>query len=50
MEIASRFAGSKVKDEDKDQRTAAEPAETSIQSGMVPSLLTFQMWTAKVSA
>ena len=31
--------------------TAAEPADTSIvPSGMVPSLLTFQIWTAKVSA
>ena len=34
----------------KINKTAADPADTSIASGMVPSLLTFQMWTASVSA
>lgn len=32
-----------VKNQDKDENTAAEPADTMVASGMVPSLLTFQM-------
>ena len=30
--------------------TADAPADTCAPSGMFPSLLTFQIWTAKVSA
>ncbi len=31
-------------------KTATEPFETARASGTSPSLLTFQIWTAKVSA
>ena len=41
--VATELASTKVENQYENQRTAADPADTAVASGIVPSLLTFQI-------